>query len=85
MMYSVIRTQILFDPATYEALKRAAAARGMGLSALVRELVRGALGAEPKPRRRTRYGFTFVGIGRRETVHDVSERHDDYLNRGKRW
>ncbi len=83
-MYGVIRTQILLDSSTHAALKKAAAAQGKGLSALVRELLSAALRGTVGKRGRRRYDWTFVG-----TAHggpsDVAERHDDYLNEGERW
>jgi hypothetical protein len=84
MMYAVIRTQVLFDRETHEALKRAAAVRRIGLSALVRELVRHALGGSAPGRRRRRFGWTFVGAIRGDRAN-VSERHDEILAHGKRW
>jgi len=83
-VYSMIRTQILLDKLTYEALRRAAAAQDKAISALVREVLARSLGTEPTPGRRRRYGWTFVGMAR-GTTSDVSRRHDDYLSEGKRW
>ena len=83
MVYPVVRTQILLDRATYERLRRTAAERGMGLSALVRETLQVALGG-PSPGGGRHYGFTFVG-----TLNDrdrrVAETHDRHLGRGSRW
>ena len=81
----MIRTQILLTPATYEKLRRAAATRHKSRSALVREIVERALGVAAKNGiGRRRYGFTFVGTFK-DKARDVSERHDDYLNEGRRW
>ena len=82
---SMIRTQVLLDRETHELLKRAAAARGIGLSALVRETLRVALGSRGVgPVAPRRYGFTFIGSVR-GTRRDVARQHDAVLNRGKRW
>lgn len=83
-MYHVIRTQILLDSATHAALKKAAAARGKGLSALARELLGAALRGATTKRGRRRYDWTFVGKAH-GGPGDVAQRHDDYLNRGARW
>ena len=83
-MYPVIRTQILLDPSTHAALKKAAAAQGKGLSALARELLGAALRGTAGKKGRHRYDWTFVGMAH-GGPGDVSERHDDYLNEGKRW
>ncbi len=81
----MIRTQILLDPETHQLLHRAAAARGVSLSALVREAVRGALGGPRKGvRRRRRYGFSFVGCIRGDR-RPVAEEHDAALGEGGRW
>jgi hypothetical protein len=83
-VYGVIRTQILLDPATHAALKKAAAAQGKGLSALARELLGAALRGTATKRGSRRYDWTFVGMAH-GGPGDVAERHDDYLNRGERW
>lgn len=79
----MIRTQILLDKLTYDALRRAAAAQDKAISALVREVLARSLGTEPAQGRRRRYGWTFVGMAR-GTTRDVSRRHDDYRSEGTR-
>ena len=80
----MIRTQILLDKLTYEALRRAAAAQDKAISALVREVLARSLGTEATPRRRRRYGWTFVGMAH-GSASDVSRKHDEYLAEGNRW
>jgi hypothetical protein len=81
---SMVRTQILLDAETYDLLRRAAAARRISASALVRETLRATLGGPTKGRRKRRYRFTFVGSLRGGPA-DLSERHDAALGEGDRW
>ena len=84
MVYPVIRTQVLLDAATHAALRKAAAARGKGMSALVREILSEALrGPAGKPGGKL-YDWDFIGMGN-SGVGDIAENHDRYLNEGKRW
>lgn len=81
----MVRTQILLDEETYEALRRRAFEEHRPLAAVVRELLaQGLQGRRPRKSRRAGYGFTFVGMIKRDEA-DVSERHDEYLGTGKRW
>ncbi|MBI2896772.1 MAG: hypothetical protein HYY06_24660 [Deltaproteobacteria bacterium] len=80
----VVRTQILIDEETYQALRRRAFEEHRPLAAVVRELLtQGVKGRRPRARP-GRYRFTFVGMIKGDSA-DVSEHHDDYLDKDKRW
>ncbi|MCU0728282.1 MAG: ribbon-helix-helix domain-containing protein [Planctomycetes bacterium] len=78
----MIRTQILLDPGTHDALRRLAFGRRKSVSAIVREILAEAL--SPAGKGGARYDFGFVGmIG--DDPEAVAENHDDYLGEGDRW
>ena len=83
----MIRTQILLDRATYDALRRAAFAKGKGISAFVREVLSSVLGSPRKPGRKgRRYAWAFIGKSRDpDGARDVSARHDAHLGGRARW
>jgi hypothetical protein len=82
----VIRTQILLDAATYDLLRKTAAARHMSVSGLARELFRACLGGGSAPGGKHPYDFSFVGKGRgKKGARDVAVRHDAYLGREGSW
>jgi hypothetical protein len=71
---SLKRTQIYLEPEQHRLLKREAAAKGVSLAELLRQLARDHLHTEPQ-----REDFArIVGLGR-SGVADVSEDHDRYL------
>lgn len=76
------RTQVQFDEATYEALRRKSYEERRSLSALIRDLVARSLGtAPPRTRPRRLADFPFIGAGRSKQgrLAPVSERHDEAL------
>ena len=74
------RTQIQLDEEIYEALRRLAFMRRRSLSAIVRELLREALGLSS----RNLGDFTFIGAFSSGKKEAISERHDEILGEG-RW
>jgi hypothetical protein len=73
------RTQIQLDEATYQALKRKAFERGVSMSALLRELVRGQLIPARVPRSLENFHFIGSGQSKQGRLAPVSERHDEAL------
>ncbi|MBX6772114.1 MAG: CopG family transcriptional regulator [Chloroflexi bacterium] len=73
------RTQVQLDEATYELLRRTAFERGVSMSALLRQMVREHLGAEPRRRRREDFRFVGAGCTDQGPLAPVSERHDEAL------
>jgi plasmid stability protein len=80
----LIRTQIQIDEPTYEALRDRAFKEHRSMSSLVRDLLAQSLGRAKKSPSKRPLRFRFIGMVRGK-AKDVSERHDDYLNRKKRW
>ena len=80
------RAHILLDPEIHDALRRRAFDERKSISEVAREILRQAL-CKRRPKRSRRVGrhplWDLVGIV--EDAGDLSERHDDYLNEGKRW
>ena len=73
----MIRTQVQLTPEQAEALKRAAAERGVSMAEVVREAVDRYLASGPaQPRKR--HAIQAVG-GFRSGRHDVSAEHDRHL------
>lgn len=71
---SLKRTQIYLEPEQHKLLKREAAAKGISLAELLRQLAKEHLHKEPQ-----REDFArIVGLGR-SGVADVSEDHDRHI------
>jgi len=71
---SLKRTQIYLEPKQHRLLKREAAAKGISLAELLRQLAKDHLHTEPQ-----REDFArIVGLGR-SGVADASEDHDRYI------
>ena len=71
---SLKRTQIYLEPEQHRLLKQEAAAKGVSLAELLRQLARDHLHTEPQ-----REDFArIVGLGR-SGVADTSEDHDRYI------
>ena len=75
------RTQIQLDDETYAALRRRAYEEGRSMSALVRETLSQAFGAQGTRGKADVGDFGFVGVGRSRvrSDHPVSEHHDEAL------
>lgn len=73
------RTQIQLDEAAYQALKRKAFDRGISMSALLRELVRGQLIPARVPRPVENFHFIGSGQSKQGRLAPVSEHHDEAL------
>src|ERR687891_2817511 len=79
---SKVRTQVQFERAQYERLKRVAYEQHKSLSAVVRELIDQALAGDVIAQARAirEIRMAVVGSGRDvEGKTDLAERHDDYL------
>ena len=77
----MIRTQIQFEPHQYQGLKQLAMRRSMSVSQVVRDAVDNVLSEPPDSEERWRRMFEVVGICESDDLqHDVSERHDHYLD-----
>ena len=75
----MIRTQVYLTKEQHDALHRSAQRSGVSVTEVLRRLIDRHLvakGADPLPSLGAY--FSFVGIGE-SGVHDVAERHDDYL------
>lgn len=73
----MIRTQIQLTEEQARRLKKIAAARGVSVSALIREAVEKAVAVDDGPARRQR---ALAAVGRfRSGRRDVSAEHDRYL------
>ncbi len=79
MMADVIRAQLQFDEAQYEALRRRAFEERISIAELVRRYVERGLVQGPRQTRRggARGLLRFAGIG--AGPEDLAEAHDDYL------
>ncbi len=79
------RTQVQLRERTYQALRHLAYKRGTSISAVVREILDGALGLKESPERPFIRRFSFIGSGYSEQkgLAPVSERHDEALARGR--
>jgi hypothetical protein len=81
------RAQILLDPEIHDALRRRAFDERKSISEVAREILREAL-CKPGRKRSRRVGrhplWDLVGIVEGDGTN-VSERHDEVLNEGKRW
>ena len=84
MMSEMIRTQIQIDQPTYDVLRDRAFKEHRSMSSLVRDLLAQALGHATKSPSKRPIRFRFIGMARGK-AKDVSEDHDDYLSRSKRW
>lgn len=76
----MIRTQVYLSKEQHAALHRAAERSGVSMTEALRRLIDRHLlakGADPSLAREAY--FSFVGVGE-SGVHDVAERHDDYLS-----
>jgi hypothetical protein len=73
----MIRKQIQLTEEQAESLRRLASERGLSMAAVIREALDRAIGVDEVARRRER-AIAAIG-GFRSGLHDVSERHDDYL------
>lgn len=81
------RANILLDPEIHEALRRRAFDEKKSISEVARQILREALcGKLTKRSRRAAKDplLGLIGIVKGDGSN-VSERHDDYLNEGKRW
>jgi hypothetical protein len=75
----MIRTQIYLTKEQHDALHRSAQRSGVSMTEELRRLIdRHLLAKGVDPMLAREVIFSFVGIGE-SGVHDVAERHDDYL------
>lgn len=72
----MVRRQIQLTEAQDDAVRREAVERGLSIAAVIRELVEASLRDE-------RAGQVELAVGvfgrHRSGLHDIAERHDDYL------
>ena len=75
------RTQVQLEEDTYQLLRHKAFQRGISMSALLREMLREHLEAEPKQKRKSLADFGFIAAGQSKQgeYSPVSERHDEAL------
>jgi len=74
------RTQIQLDEPIYELLRKKAFECGVSMSAVIREALKGYLGApSTRPHRLEEFGFVASGRGRQGDLAPISERHDEAL------
>lgn len=80
-MSAKVRTQVQLERRQYDHLKRLAYERRQSLSAVLRDLLDGALGtARQKPALVREVRLAIVGSGRdAQQRRDVARRHDEYL------
>lgn len=74
----MVRTQVQLTEEQARTLKQVAAARGVSIAEVIREALDGHLTAGDAATRRQR-AIDAIG-GFRSGRHDVSARHDEYLN-----
>jgi hypothetical protein len=73
----MIRQQIQLTEEQAESLRRLASERGLSMAAVIRDALDRAIGVDEVARRRERAVAAIGGF--HSGLHDVSERHDDYL------
>jgi plasmid stability protein len=86
----MVRTQVLLDEEMYKQIKLKAFLNGKSFAATVRQLLSESLNGEghkrrPRKKPLSSKDFSFIGsaiIGKRD---NIGERHDEELNKGRRW
>ena len=79
----MLRTQIILDQATHEAIRSLAFRRHQSMSETIRGILRESLGMR-MAQEGTRRRFSFIGAAASRKKDRASERHDEILGEG-RW
>lgn len=79
----MLRTQIILDQLTHEAIRSLAFRRHQSMSKTIRVILRESLGMKTA-QDRTRRHFSFIGAAASRKKDRASERHDEILGEG-RW